>query len=99
VLSQTDAELTAVALLSRAEEVEQREPGYRAELDQWLRTDPGAPDGIPVEAVPEDPATSNWLIRDFLVGHPQMLLRIGWPTSPGTETGRRPVTEVLRPDE
>ncbi|MCU1606459.1 MAG: hypothetical protein JWP46_2924 [Modestobacter sp.] len=68
MLSQTDAELTAVALLSRAEEVEQREPGYRAELDQWLRTDPGAPDGIPVEAVPEDPATSNWLIRDFLVG-------------------------------
>jgi hypothetical protein len=181
-LSQSDAELTAVGLLSRAEEAEQGEPAYRAELEQWLRSDPGAPDGIPVAAVPgEDPATraSNWLIRDFLVGqrgpqrppvaadddpaptverptvlllgtsgddrpawvqagralgrvllrataaglaaspltqaldwpatrtrmrvqlslvgHPQMLLRMGWPTAPATETGRRPVSEVLRP--
>ncbi len=181
-VSQSDAELTAVALLSRAEEVEQRDPAYRAELEQWLRTDRDATDGIPVDAVPEeDPATrpSNWLIRDFLVGqrvpqpppvaadddpppaverptvlmlgtngdgrydwvqagralgrvllrataaglaaspltqaldwpatrarmrvqlslvgHPQMLLRMGWPASPATETGRRPVTEVLRP--
>jgi hypothetical protein len=180
-VSQTDAELTAVALLSRAEEVEQGDPAYRAEVQRWMRTDPGATDGIPVEAVPgEDPATrpSNWLIRDFLVGqraaeppavgddapapaverptvlllgtmgddrdawvqsgralgrvllrataaglvaspltqaldwpatrirmtvqldlvgHPQMLLRMGWPAAPATQTGRRPVTEVLRP--
>jgi hypothetical protein len=181
-VSRSDAELAVVALLNRAEEVEQGEPAYRAELEKWLRTEPGAPDGIPVEAVPgEDPATrpSNWLIRDFLVGqrvpgsppvpnddapppeverptvlllgtagddrsawvqagralgrvllrataaglaaspltqaldwpatrtrmtlqlslvgHPQMLLRMGWPAAPGTETGRRPVTEVLRP--
>jgi nitroreductase len=180
-VSRSDAELTAVALLSRAEEVEQREPAYRAELEQWLRAEPGAPDGIPVGAVPgEDPATrpSNWLIRDFLVGqriaqvrppvrdddppplverpavvlmgtsgddryawvqagralgrvlleataaglaaspltqaldwpatrarltvqlslvgHPQMLLRLGWPTVPAVATGRRPVAEVLR---
>jgi hypothetical protein len=70
-LSRSDAELTAVALLSRAEEVEQRDPAYRAELEQWLRTDPAAPDGIPVDAVSgEDPAArpSNWLLRDFLVG-------------------------------
>jgi hypothetical protein len=183
-LSGSDAELTAVALLSRAEQVEQQDPGYRAELEQWLRTDPAALDGIPVDAVSgEDPATrpSNWLVRDFLVGqrasgrppaagddddppavqrptvlllgtdgddsrawvqagralgrvllrataaglaaspltqaldwpatrtrmtvqlsivgHPQMLLRMGWPTTPGRETGRRPVAEVLRPVE
>jgi hypothetical protein len=70
-LSRSDAELSAVALLSRAEEVEQRDPAYRVELEQWLRTDPAAPDGIPVDAVSgEDPATrpSNWLVRDFLIG-------------------------------
>jgi hypothetical protein len=57
-VSRSDAELAVVALLNRAEEVEQGEPAYRAELEKWLRTEPGAPDGIPVEAVPgEDPAT------------------------------------------
>ena len=51
--------------------LEQGEPAYLAELEQWLRTDPSAVDGIPVGAVPdEDPATrpSNWLIRDFVAG-------------------------------
>jgi hypothetical protein len=181
-VSGSDAELSAVSLLNRAEEAEQRDPAYRAELERWLRADPDAPDGVPVEAVPEeDPATrpSNWLIRDFLVGqrpeqvlapvdddappppverptvvlmgtmgddryawvqagralgrvllrattaglaaspltqaldwpatrtrmtvqlslvgHPQMLLRLGFPVAPAAGTGRRPVGEVLRP--
>jgi hypothetical protein len=180
-VSDSDAELSAVSLLNRAEEVEQREPAYREELQRWLRADADAPDGVPVEAVPEeDPATrpSNWLIRDFLVGqrseqvrppvdddappppverptvvllgttgddryawvqagralgrvllrattaglaaspltqaldwpatrtrmtvqlslvgHPQMLLRLGFPVTPAAGTGRRPVGEVLR---
>jgi len=30
-----------------------------------------------------------------LVGHPQMLLRLGWPSGQATATGRRPVAEVL----
>lgn len=36
--------------------------------------------------------------RLSLVGHPQMLLRMGYPTTPeaGTPSGRRPVTDVLR---
>jgi nitroreductase len=66
-----DEEVATAFLLSRAEELEQGEPEYVAELQQWLRTDPAAVDGIPVEAVPaDDPATrpSNWLIRDFVVG-------------------------------
>jgi nitroreductase len=176
-----DAELVTVFLLNQAEEMEQRDPAYRAELEAWLRTDPDAVDGVPVAAVPaDDPAArpSNWLIRDFLagqraaqppapvaddappppverptvlllgtmgddrpawvqagralgrvlleltvaglvaspltqaldwpatrsrlraevsgVGHPQMLLRLGWPSTPATPTGRRPVAEVLR---
>jgi hypothetical protein len=43
------------------------------------------------------PATRGQLrSRLSLVGHPQMLLRLGWPASTGTPTGRRPVGEVLR---
>jgi hypothetical protein len=180
-VSREDAELVTVLLLNRAEEVEQGDPAYRAELEVWLRTDPNAVDGMPVSAVPgDDPAArpSNWLIRDFLigqrgdahpaavadddppapverptvlllgtmgddrtawvqagralgrlllrltvaglaaspltqaldwpatrtrlqvelalVGHPQMLLRLGWPSGPASATGRRPVAEVLR---
>lgn len=176
-----EEQVATVFLISRAEELEQREPEYRAELETWLRTDPGAADGVPVAAVPAgDPATrpSNWLIRDFvvgarpggrpaapdpdappplverpavvllgtsdddrsawldagralgrlllrltdeglvaspltqaldwpatrgqlrsrlsLVGHPQMLLRVGYPAGPAAATGRRPVREVLR---
>jgi hypothetical protein len=180
-VSREDAELVTVFLLNRAEEAEQGDPAYRAELEAWLRTDPNAVDGVPVSAVPgDDPAArpSNWLIRDFLVGqrtvqtpavaaaddpppaverpavlllgttgddrsawvqagralgrlllrltaaglaaspltqaldwpatrarlqmelslvgHPQMLLRLGWPAAPAPVTGRRPVAEVLR---
>jgi hypothetical protein len=180
-ITESEEEVATVFLISRAEELEQGEPAYRAELEQWMRTDPGAPDGVPVGAVPsEDPATrpSNWLIRDFvvgsrssappsvadagapppaverpavllmgtmnddrrawleagralgrvllratdagivaspltqaldwpatrrrltsrlsLVGHPQMLLRLGYPATRGTPSGRRPVEEVLR---
>ena len=182
-ITESEEEIATVFLISRAEEIEQGEPEYLAELERWLRTDPSAVDGIPVAAVPdEDPATrpSNWLIRDFvagsrpadrspfrtvdadappppverptvvllgtenddtsawlqsgralgrllllvttaglaaspltqaldipltrrrmrsrlsLVGHPQMLLRLGYPSTTGTTTGRRPVTDVLR---
>ena len=180
-ITDSEEEVATVFLISRAEELEQGEPAYRAELEQWLRTDPSAPDGVPIGAVPsEDPAIrpSNWLIRDFvvgtrtpaaqeatapdappspverpavllmgttnddrrawleagralgrvllrateadlaaspltqaldwpatrrqltgrlsLVGHPQMLLRLGYPAQRGTPSGRRPVGEVLR---
>jgi nitroreductase len=181
-ISTSEEEVATVFLISRAEEVEQSEPAYLAELSSWMRTDPGAVDGVPVDAVPSgDPATrpSNWLIRDFvvasrpehrvpesadpdappppverptvlllgtenddrgawvdagralgrlllratvaglaaspltqaldwpatrsqlrsrlsLVGHPQMLLRLGYPATTGAVSGRRPVSEVLR---
>lgn len=179
-ITRSEEEVAAVFLISRAEEIEQGDPAYLAELESWLRTDPAAVDGVPRAAVPsEDPATrpSNWLIRDFvvgdrpagrpapaadappppverptvlllgtdnddrrawleagralgrlllratseglaaspltqaldwpatrvqmrsrlsLVGHPQMLLRLGYPATPGTPSGRRPVSDVLR---
>lgn len=70
-ITETDEEVATAFLVARAEELEQGEPEYVAELQQWLRTDPSAADGIPVQAVlADDPATrpSNWLIRDFAVG-------------------------------
>jgi nitroreductase len=70
-ISRSEEELATVFLISRAEEIEQGDPAYLAELESWLRTDPGAVDGVPVEAVPSgDPHArpSNWLIRDFVVG-------------------------------
>jgi nitroreductase len=43
------------------------------------------------------PATRTRLGTELsLVGHPQMLLRLGWPSQPATVTGRRPVADVLR---
>jgi nitroreductase len=79
-ITREEEEVATVFLLARAEELEQGSPDYLAELQRWLRSDPGAEDGVPVEAVlSEDPATrpSNWLIRDFVAGqrepHPPFL--------------------------
>jgi len=78
-ITESEEEVATVFLISRAEEIEQSDPEYVAELQSWLRTDPTAVDGVPVDAVPSDPATrpSNWLIRDFVVGsrgpHPAFL--------------------------
>jgi hypothetical protein len=70
-ITRSEEEVATVFLISRAEEMEQNDPAYRAELEAWVRTDPGAADGVPVDAVPSgDPRArpSNWLIRDFVVG-------------------------------
>jgi hypothetical protein len=70
-ITRSEEEVATVFLISRAEEMEQNDPAYLAELQRWMRTEPGAVDGVPVEAVPsDDPHTrpSNWLIRDFVVG-------------------------------
>jgi nitroreductase len=71
VVDREEEETATVFLLSQAEEMEQADPEYLKELESWMRTDPGAVDGVPVEAVPEgDPRDrpSNWLVRDFVVG-------------------------------
>ena len=70
-ITRSEEEVATVFLISRAEEMEQGDPAYLAELQRWMRTDPAAVDGVPVEAVPSgDPHArpSNWLIRDFVVG-------------------------------
>ncbi|MGZ4656090.1 MAG: Acg family FMN-binding oxidoreductase [Blastococcus sp.] len=70
-ITRSEEEVATVFLISRAEEIEQGDPAYVAELQSWVRTDPGAVDGVPLEAVSaDDPRSrpSNWLIRDFVVG-------------------------------
>ena len=70
-VTRSEEEVATVFLIDRAEEMEQGDPAYLAELQSWLRTDPAAVDGVPVEAVPGgDPhqRPSNWTIRDFVVG-------------------------------
>lgn len=70
-VTRSEEEVATVFLIDRAEELEQGDPAYLAELQQWVRTDPSAVDGVPVGAVPAgDPhgRPSNWSIRDFVVG-------------------------------
>jgi nitroreductase len=94
VVDREEEETATVFLLSQAEELEQGDPAYLKELESWMRTDPGAVDGVPVEAVPEgDPRDrpSNWLVRDFVVGarEPQGLFRSGGdPDAPPPEVER-----------
>jgi nitroreductase len=71
-ITREEEEVATAFLISRAEEIEQSDPAYLAELESWMRTEPGAVDGVPLEAVTgDDPRArpSNWLIRDFMVGH------------------------------
>jgi len=95
-ITRSEEEIATVFLISRAEEMEQSDPAYLAELQSWMRTDPGAVDGVPVEAVPsEDPHSrpSNWLIRDFVVGQREAPAS---PFLPGADADAPP-PEVERP--
>jgi len=92
-ITRSEEEVATVFLISRAEEMEQSDPAYVAELQRWLRTDPAAVDGVPVEAVPsEEPQSrpSNWLIRDFVVGQREQRSYVpaGDPDAPPPEVER-----------
>ena len=92
-ITRSEEEVATVFLISRAEEIEQGDPAYLAELQSWLRSD-SSPDGVPVGAVPSDDPhgrASNWLIRDFVVGNreEQHLFRPGGdPDAPPPEVER-----------
>lgn len=102
-ITREEEEVATVFLLSRAEEIEQSDPAYLAELESWMRTEPGAVDGVPIEAVPsDDPQArpSNWLIRDFVVGsreHADFLPGQD-PDAPPPEV-ERPAVVLLGTDE
>jgi nitroreductase len=101
-ITRSEEEVATVFLISRAEEMEQNDPAYRAELQTWVRTDPGADDGVPVEAVPSgDPRArpSNWLIRDFIVGQREQrpFVEQGDPDAPPPEV-ERPTVVLMGTD-
>ena len=92
-ITRSEEEVATVFLISRAEEMEQGDPAYLEELRTWMRTDPEAVDGVPVEAVPSgDPQArpSNWLIRDFVVGDREQhdFLAAGDPDAPPPDVER-----------
>ncbi|MGY2085682.1 Acg family FMN-binding oxidoreductase [Blastococcus sp. SYSU DS0539] len=101
-ITRSEEEVATVFLISRAEEMEQGDPAYLAELESWLRTDPAAVDGVPLGAVPsEDPheRASNWLIRDFVAGHrePHAFRAAGDPAAPPPEV-ERPAVVLMGTD-
>ena len=102
-IDRAEEEVATVFLISRAEEIEQGDPAYLAELRSWMRTDPGAVDGVPVEAVPGgDPHArpSNWLIRDFVAGDREHadFLPAGDPDGPPPDV-ERPTVVLMGTDE
>ncbi|MCF6512744.1 MULTISPECIES: hypothetical protein [unclassified Blastococcus] len=101
-ITRSEEEVATVFLISRAEEMEQGDPAYLAELERWLRTDPAAQDGVPVNAVPSgDPheRASNWLIRDFVVGQrEQQPFRAGGDPDAPPPAVERPAVVLMGTD-
>lgn len=69
-----DDELVSLAvLLARADDVENADERYLAELASWRRSDDDSPDGIPpgaVGATPVQRRASSLRLRDFTAGSP-----------------------------
>jgi hypothetical protein len=66
-LANPDLRIDTAVLTARADWLETHDPAYRAELERWSRTGPGAVDGIPrdvvVAATGDRPA--EFVMRDF----------------------------------
>lgn len=69
VVDSSDDETAVAVLLSRADELESKDPAYREELRRWTGGGDRADDGVPASAVPAaDPARrgTNVRLRDFV---------------------------------
>ena len=66
--------LDLAVAISRADRYERDEPAYAAEMAEWVRRDPSAPDGVPTSAVPAvqdgEPRHTDIPLRDFELGIP-----------------------------
>jgi nitroreductase len=93
-ITEAEEEATIAVLLDQAEQLEQRDPAYLAELRAWTRTDPAATDGVPVTAVPDDRAAraTNFVVRDFTSGDPRAA-----PAAAPTPADDDPPPAVERP--
>jgi hypothetical protein len=62
-----DQRLTVVRLTQRADEIENLNPSYRAEIRAWTTDDPGRVDGVPNSVIPSGsgPAHDDVPIRHF----------------------------------
>ncbi|MDP9092648.1 MAG: nitroreductase [Actinomycetota bacterium] len=69
-----DENLELAVAISRADTSERDDPAYAAEMAEWVRRDPGRPDGVPtsvIPAVPDDqPRHTDIPLRDFELGIP-----------------------------
>jgi hypothetical protein len=102
-IARSEEEIATAFLVGRAEEIEQSEPAYLAELQSWMRTDPAAADGVPIEAVSTDDPRgrpSNWLIRDFVAGSREQsdFLPPGDPDAPPPDV-ERPTVVLMGTNE
>ena len=67
VVRDPDQRMAVASLSQHADEIENLNPAYRAELRAWTSSDPGRRDGVPAVAVPHVDGTSGdeVPIRDF----------------------------------
>jgi nitroreductase len=69
-----DQRLDLAVAVSRADGFEKDEAAYAAEMAQWVRADPAAPDGVPTSAIPlvptDQPRHTDIPLRDFELGIP-----------------------------
>jgi hypothetical protein len=71
VVDDPDDLATLTVLLSHAEEEEREDPAYLAELAAWTGRGSGAPDGLPLAAVPDVTGRASSLrLRDFDAAEP-----------------------------
>jgi hypothetical protein len=67
VITRDEHRLAAARLSQQADQIENTDPAYRAELRAWTSADPGRVDGVPASAVPhvDGTAQDDLPIRDF----------------------------------
>lgn len=83
VVASSEDRIALAVLLSHADEIEQADPAYQAELDRWRTRDRQA-EGVPDAAVPSEPVSSrgsDYTLRDF---HPSA------PAQPSADEPPRP---------
>lgn len=84
--------LDLAVAISGADRSERDNPAYAAEMAEWVRRDPAAPDGVPTSSIPavngNEPRHTDIPLRDFELGIPGTQLI-------STGTDERPLIAVI----